>query len=116
MLTVVSGRTWGCSLLGAPGTGGAAAEACAGGARGDAGARSSGELGVGLGHVGRAALLAADDELDRLARVVKGVEHSEKALARNAEGGIDAMHFQRIDEQLAAAAGFQFVVHDREEN
>src|SRR5205814_164971 len=59
-----------------------------------------GDLRPGFGHVGGAAVLARDDQADSLARVVEGVEHREIALARNAERGIDAVDFQRIDENL----------------
>jgi len=69
-------------------------------ARDEADPGAPGDLGPGLGHVGGAAVLARDDQADSLARVVEGVEHREIALAGNAERGIDAVDFQRIDENL----------------
>jgi hypothetical protein len=40
-----------------------------------------------------------------LARVVERVEHGEITLAGNAERGIDAVDFQRIDENLRRGSG-----------
>ena len=65
----------------------------------------AGEFAIGFRHVRRAALLAAHDEPDVIARRVQAVEHSEKAFAGNAEGGIDAVDFERIDEDVSADAG-----------
>ncbi len=59
-----------------------------------------GDLGPRLGHVSSAAVLARNDQADRFARVVEGIEHREIALAGNAERGVDAVDFQRIDENL----------------
>ncbi len=70
----------------------------AGAARDEADAGAAGQLAVGLRHVGGAAFLAADDELDFLARVVQRVEHREIALAGHAERDVHAMDLERIDE------------------
>jgi len=51
-------------------------------------ARLPGQLGVGIGHEGRAGLVAIDDQADA-ARVVQRIEHGEVAFARNAEDVID---------------------------
>ena len=59
------------------------------------------QLAVRLGHVGRAALLAADDEADAVAVLVEAVEHGEEAFAGNAEGGVDALRDQRLDQGVA---------------
>ena len=75
----------------------------AGAARDEADAGLAGQLAVGLGHEGRAAFLAADDEAD--ARVVQRVEHVEVAFAGHAEGGVDAVDGERVDQDLAAGAG-----------
>ena len=48
----------------------------------------------------RAALLAADDEADRIARVVQRVEHGQVALARHAEGELDAVDPELVDQDL----------------
>ncbi len=62
----------------------------------------AGQLAIGLGHEGGAALLAAGDEAD-LGGVEERVEHFEIALAGDAERHPDAMRAQRRDDQLAAA-------------
>ena len=64
----------------------------------------AGHLAVGLGHVCHAAFLAADDEVDRVHRVVERVQGCEVALARHAIDGIDAVQLQAVDEDLAAGA------------
>jgi len=69
----------------------------------EADARLAGQLAVGFGHEGGAALLAVDDEAD--ARVVQGVEHVEVAFARHAKGGVDTVDLQGIDQDLAAGTG-----------
>ena len=72
----------------------------AGAARDHADARAAGELAVGVGHVGGADLVAAGDEAER--RVVEGIEHGEVALAGDAEGDVDAVHDELVDEEPAA--------------
>ena len=67
-------------------------------------ARPVGELAVGLGHVGRARLVAADDELQLVAHVVEAVEHREEALARHREREVGAVDHELVDEELAAVA------------
>jgi hypothetical protein len=67
----------------------------------DAGA--AGELAIGFGHERGAAFLAVDDEPDR--RIVQRVEHVEVAFARHAEGDVDAVDVERIDQDLAAGTG-----------
>jgi len=74
-------------------------------ARAEDDAGAAGQLAVGVGHVGRAALLPADDEARAVAALVEAFEHAEVAFARHAEGEVDAVIDQRIDEDLAAVAG-----------
>ena len=64
--------------------------------RGQADTRPPGQLPVRLGHVRRTRLVAADDEADRA--VVERVEHGEVALAGDAEGDVDAVDVQLVDE------------------
>ena len=71
----------------------------------EADARAAGQLALRLGHERRAALLAAGDEADALAVLVKAVEHGEVAFARHAEGAIDALRDQGFDEGVAGKAG-----------
>ena len=71
-------------------------------ARDHADARPAGELAVRLRHVRGAHLVAAGDEADR--GVVERVEHGEVALARNAEGEVDPVQRELVDEDPAAAA------------
>ena len=81
------------------------------GAAGDkADAGAAGQLAVGLGHVGGAAFLPADDQLD-LGRVVQGIERRQVAFARDAEGGVDAVDLQLVDEDLAAGAQIAGIRH-----
>ena len=47
---------------------------------------------------------AADDEPQLLARVIERVEHRQIALAGNAEGELDALSDEVVDEYLAAGA------------
>jgi hypothetical protein len=68
---------------------------------GDAG--PAGHLAVGLGHVGDAAFLTADDEVD-LGRVVQRIEHGQEALARHGEDAIAALRHEIVDEDAATAA------------
>ena len=74
-----------------------------GAARDEADAGLARQLAIGLGHERRAAFLAVDDEAD--VRVVQRVQHVEIAFARHAEGGVHAVDLERIDQDLAAAAG-----------
>ena len=67
---------------------------------GDAG--PPGELAVGLRHHRRAALLAADDVADLA--VVERVEQAEIAFAGDAEGHVDAVDLELVDQDLAAGA------------
>ncbi len=64
----------------------------------------TGELGVGVGHERSARLMARDDQLDHLARVVECVEHADIALARHAERVIDALDQELVDEDAGAGA------------
>ena len=74
------------------------------GTAGDEGdARAAGHLAVGVGHVGDAAFLPADDRVD-LRRVVKRVEHREEALARHGEDAVAALDPELVDEDAAAGA------------
>ena len=74
-----------------------------GAARDEADAGLARQLAVGLGHERGAAFLAVDDEAD--VRVVQRVQHVEIAFAGHAEGGVHAVDLERIDQDLAAAAG-----------
>ncbi len=81
------------------------AEARVGGARSagrEADAGPAGELAIGVGHVGRAALLAAGDQSDLLAGVVEGIEGGQVALAGHGEGHVDTVDLQRVDENPPA--------------
>ena len=75
-----------------------------GAARDERHARLAGQLRVGIGHEGRARLVARDDQLDHLARVVQRIEHGDVAFARNAERVIDALDQQLVDEDAGAGA------------
>ena len=57
-----------------------------------------------FGHVGGAALVAADDQAQRFAGVVERVENGEIALARYAEGEVDPLTEQIGDQNLATGA------------
>ena len=65
------------------------------------------QLALRLGHEGGTALLPAGDEADALAMLVEAVERGEKALARHAERGVDALREQRLDERVAGEARVQ---------
>ena len=69
-------------------------------ARDEADARSPRELADRFRRVRRALLVAAGDEPDR--RVVERVEHREVALARDAEGKLDPVSLELVDEDPAA--------------
>ena len=69
-------------------------------ARHEADARPAAQLALRLGHEGRAAFLAAGDEADPVAVLVEAVEHRQKALARHAERGVDALLDQRLDQAV----------------
>ena len=75
----------------------------AGTAGDEADAGLAGHLAVGLGHECRAPFLAVDHEAD--VRVVQRIEHVQVAFAGDAEGGVDAVDVERIDQELAAGAG-----------
>ena len=60
-------------------------------------------LAVGLGHIGDAALLSADDEVD-LGRIVQRVQGSEIALARHAEDAVASLGDQIVDEDATPGA------------
>ena len=57
-------------------------------ARHEAQSRAAGELAVGLGHVRRPRLLAADHELHLVLHVVEPIKHREEALAGYGEGAV----------------------------
>src|SRR5690349_21618007 len=83
------------------------AERCVGRARtarDETDARTSRELAVRIGHVRRAAFLAADDETDGVACVVQRIEYGEIRFAGNTESHVDAVYFQSIDENLRTGA------------
>ena len=83
----------------------------AGAARDEQHAGLAGELAVGLRHVGGAAFLAADDELQLVAHVVQAVEHRQVALAGHAERHLHALRHQRVGEDPAAVARLQIGFH-----
>ena len=67
-------------------------------------AGSTGELAVGLRHVGGTAFVPAGDRRDCGARVVQGVEGGEVALSRHAEDGVDAVNPEGVDQDPGAGA------------
>jgi AcrR family transcriptional regulator len=71
----------------------------------EADARAAAQLALRLGHVARAALVAAGDEADPLAVLVEAVERGEEAFAGHAEGGVDALGDQRLDQGVAGGTG-----------
>ena len=72
----------------------------AGAARDEADAGPAGEPSFAIGHHGGAAFLAADDGVD--GGIVQRVEHGEIGFARHAEHALDAVGFQRLDDQFSA--------------
>jgi hypothetical protein len=90
------GRVLACDVHAVGAVGGARAA----GDHGDAG--PAGELAVGLGHHRRAALLAADHVADLA--VVEGVEQPEIAFPGHAEGEVDAVDLELVDQDLAAGS------------
>ena len=73
----------------------------AAGDEGDAGA--AGQLAVGFGHVGDAAFLPADRDID-LGRVVERVEDGEEAFAGHGEQAVAALDAELVDEKASAGA------------
>jgi len=67
-------------------------------------ARPAGELAVGLGHVRRAAFMAADHEPDPIANIVHCVQHGKEALARDAEDVRYPLGEKIRDQDFAAGA------------
>ena len=65
-------------------------------------ARLAGHLGVGFGHVGGTAFLAAAHQLDFVGGVVQRIDHGKIAFTRHAERRIDIVDSQLIDQDLAA--------------
>ncbi|MNS89560.1 hypothetical protein D3C72_1235770 [compost metagenome] len=78
-------------------------------ARDHADARLAGQLAIGLGHVGGARLVAADDDLDPVAHVGQGVEHGQIALARHTEDLVHPVHHQGVDQ--TAGGGIESLRH-----
>jgi hypothetical protein len=74
----------------------------AGGSRDETDSGTAGHLSVGLGHVRGAGFVPRDDEPDR--RVAECVEDADVALPRNAEGGVDAVSKQLVDEDSRPGA------------
>ena len=72
----------------------------------------AGELAVSFRHVGRAALLAADDVADRVALGIERVECREVALAGDAEDRVGPVNAQLIDQDLRATAARMRRRHD----
>ena len=73
----------------------------AGTARDEGDAGPAGQLAERLGHVRRAAFLAADHEPQPIGDVVQRVEHGEITFARNAERMRRALREQARDEDFA---------------
>ena len=84
---------------------------CAGTACDEADARLAGQLAIGFRHIGRAAFLPADDQVNRVAGIMKGVKRSEIALAGDAEDPVGAVDAQRIHQNLASGTGIGFARH-----
>ncbi|MNL15555.1 hypothetical protein D3C87_1365460 [compost metagenome] len=76
----------------------------AGAARDKADAGLAGQLAIGLGHIGGAAFLAADDRLDRIGVLVERVDAGQIAFAGNHEYAARAMDAQLLHQDLAAVA------------
>lgn len=80
-------------------------------ARDEADAGLAGELAIGFRHIGRPALLPADDEFNGVLAVVEGVQCREILFARHAKHPIDPVNSQDVDQNPAAAALNQFALH-----
>lgn len=65
---------------------------------------SSGQLAVGVGHHAGAALLAAGNEADPIARLIEGIEGCEITFPRHTEGHVGAVDQQLVDQDPPAAA------------
>ncbi len=78
----------------------------------EADARPAGKLAVGFRHVGRPALLTADDVANRIALGIKRVEGCEIALAGDAEDGVGPVNAELVDQDLRAAAARAGACHD----
>ncbi|MNE33919.1 hypothetical protein D3C80_1276150 [compost metagenome] len=74
-------------------------------ARDHADAGLAGQLAIGLGHVGGAGLMAADDDLDLVAHVGQGVEHGQIAFARHTEDLVDPVHHEGVDQTAGGGVG-----------
>ena len=83
---------------------------CAGAARDEADAGLAGELAAGLGHVGRTALVPADDHPEAVLPIVERIEHGEIALTGHAEGEIGALGQERVEQKRAAGPRLGAVV------
>ena len=69
-------------------------------ARDEANAGPAGKLALAIGHHRRSAFLAADDGADR--RIVQRIEHRQIGFSGHAEDTLDAVCFERVDDQLSA--------------
>ena len=67
-------------------------------ARDEADTGAACELAIGVGHVGGAAFLAADDEFEFIFNVVHRIQHGEIRFTGHAEGGVRAVRDQCIDQ------------------
>ena len=76
----------------------------------EAHARPPRQLAVRLGHEGGTALLPADDEVDRVAVLVKAVQHRQIAFARHAERVGDALGQKAFDEKVACDASHALIL------
>src|SRR5689334_7058528 len=76
----------------------------AGSPRDEADAGAAGELAVGICHISGAAFLAAYDQPDFAAHVVKRIKHRKEAFSGHREDRVRAMNPELIDHKLAASA------------
>ncbi len=64
----------------------------------------AGEFAIGFRHIGRPALLPANDELDRTLGIVEGVKRREVALAGHAEDAFHTVDPEGVDKDQATAS------------
>ncbi|MNG08121.1 hypothetical protein D3C84_914580 [compost metagenome] len=71
----------------------------------------AGEFAVGFGHIGRAAFLTADDQVDFFLYVMQCIEYREVALSRHTESSFDAVDAQGIHQNLTSATTRNAFIH-----
>ena len=74
-------------------------------------ARLAGELGPGIRHVGRAAFLAADGELELVLQVMQSIQHRQETLAGHAERHAHPVTRERVGEDTAAVSRLEIRLH-----